>query len=382
MSRYWTREQWRKLYRRESLTSRLQPVLARGLRDYLLRDAEDDGTLVRGQADPLGALADALGTHPEERAQVLGYLKIWVQDGYLSVADGRAWVTNLAEAQERRDDSDTEEPSEEPTGETPPPEETPTERRRRLARERQQRRRGVKPARRDAGNVTERDRGANSRVTTRRDRSVTERDERDPLPPHTPPTPSERKTESEKATATARDGVTRDRATGQRDTDSVTPRDREAPEQQQGGKIPCPEQIELSKQDRAKLHLAVGMTDAFVDRAGPILLLKLSSGSERPYASWKNSLITALTGTWNNRAKRVEILGEGEPQADAAGPPPVSEEQTRAAARDFAVQKARQAARQIARMPEGEREGELRRLEALSPEEAAMVRHELQREAS
>ncbi len=62
----WSKERWRKLYLRESLEQRLWSVMARGLRDYLIRLAEDDGTLIRDDDDPEGALLKALGAHPEE----------------------------------------------------------------------------------------------------------------------------------------------------------------------------------------------------------------------------------------------------------------------------------------------------------------------------
>jgi len=39
----WAKERWRKLYLREALDQRLWSVMARGLRDYLIRLAEDDG---------------------------------------------------------------------------------------------------------------------------------------------------------------------------------------------------------------------------------------------------------------------------------------------------------------------------------------------------
>jgi hypothetical protein len=37
----WSKERWRKLYLREALEQRLWSVMARGLRDYLIRLAED-----------------------------------------------------------------------------------------------------------------------------------------------------------------------------------------------------------------------------------------------------------------------------------------------------------------------------------------------------
>jgi hypothetical protein len=56
----WSKERWRKVYLREALEQRLWSVMARGLRDYLIRLAEDDGALIRDSADPVAALLDEL----------------------------------------------------------------------------------------------------------------------------------------------------------------------------------------------------------------------------------------------------------------------------------------------------------------------------------
>jgi glycine oxidase len=51
------RESWRKLYVAESVQHRMLPLFTRGLRDYLLRHAEDDGTILRDSVDHAGDLA-------------------------------------------------------------------------------------------------------------------------------------------------------------------------------------------------------------------------------------------------------------------------------------------------------------------------------------
>ncbi|HKO48998.1 MAG TPA: hypothetical protein VJV79_14805 [Polyangiaceae bacterium] len=67
----WAKERWRKLYLREALEQRLWSVMARGLRDYLIRVAEDDGALIRDSDEPVEALLHALGAHAEEAGLVL-----------------------------------------------------------------------------------------------------------------------------------------------------------------------------------------------------------------------------------------------------------------------------------------------------------------------
>ena len=59
----WSKERWRKLYLREALDQRPWSVMARGLRDYLIRLAEDDGALIRAADEPVEACpSNALAT--------------------------------------------------------------------------------------------------------------------------------------------------------------------------------------------------------------------------------------------------------------------------------------------------------------------------------
>lgn len=95
----WAKERWRKLYLRESLEQRLWSVMARGLRDYLIRLAEDDGTLIRDDDDPDGALLRALGAHPEESELVRRALELLRRDGFLAGGTRSISIGNLQAAQ-------------------------------------------------------------------------------------------------------------------------------------------------------------------------------------------------------------------------------------------------------------------------------------------
>ena len=95
----WSKERWRKLYVREALEQRPWPVMARGLRDYLLRLADDDGGLIRDADDPLGALLVALGAHESEAELVRVALELLRRDGFLTGSARSIFVGNLPAAQ-------------------------------------------------------------------------------------------------------------------------------------------------------------------------------------------------------------------------------------------------------------------------------------------
>ena len=95
----WSKERWRKLYLREALDQRLWSVMARGLRDYLIRLAEDDGALIRDADDPLEALLLALGAHADEADLVRGAIVLLRRDGFLSGGPRSMFVRNLPAAQ-------------------------------------------------------------------------------------------------------------------------------------------------------------------------------------------------------------------------------------------------------------------------------------------
>ena len=95
----WSKERWRKLYLREALQQRLWPVMARGLRDYLIRLAEDDGALIRDADDPLEALLIALGAQPNEAELVRAAVGLLRRDGFLTGGPRSLFVCNLPAAQ-------------------------------------------------------------------------------------------------------------------------------------------------------------------------------------------------------------------------------------------------------------------------------------------
>ncbi len=95
------RESWRKLYVRENLDHRAWPVLWRGLRDYLIRIARDDGTLLTSTRNPGEDLARAIGSHPDEVERVASGVETLIRDGYLSHTLGRLFIARYEEGQAR-----------------------------------------------------------------------------------------------------------------------------------------------------------------------------------------------------------------------------------------------------------------------------------------
>lgn len=95
----WSKERWRKLYLREALEQGLWPVMARGLRDYLIRLADDDGALIRDADDPVGALLTVLGAHGDEAELVFRAIELLRRDGFLDGGARSLRVRNLAVAQ-------------------------------------------------------------------------------------------------------------------------------------------------------------------------------------------------------------------------------------------------------------------------------------------
>jgi len=95
----WSKERWRKLYLRESIEQRLWSVMARGLRDYLIRLAEDDGALIRDSAEPVEDLLRALGAHAGEADWVRAAIELLRRDGFLGGNERSLFVRNLPAAQ-------------------------------------------------------------------------------------------------------------------------------------------------------------------------------------------------------------------------------------------------------------------------------------------
>lgn len=96
------RESWRKLYVLESAEHRLLTVFTRGLRDYLLRLASDDGTLLSTTKDPKKDLFRLLNAEPAERQQIVKGYEDLLRIRYLSFESGRLWITRFEDAQAAR----------------------------------------------------------------------------------------------------------------------------------------------------------------------------------------------------------------------------------------------------------------------------------------
>jgi hypothetical protein len=96
------RETWRKLYVVESAQHRLLPVFTRGLRDYLLRLASEDGSLLVESEDPRRDFLRLLNADPGERKQILAAFDQLLRIGYLSLDGGRLWITRFVDAQAAR----------------------------------------------------------------------------------------------------------------------------------------------------------------------------------------------------------------------------------------------------------------------------------------
>jgi hypothetical protein len=96
------RESWRKLYVVESAQHRLLPVFTRGLRDYLLRLASDDGTLLVETENAERDLLRLLNAEPAERKAITAAYAQLLKIGYLTFESKRLWITKFAEAQAAR----------------------------------------------------------------------------------------------------------------------------------------------------------------------------------------------------------------------------------------------------------------------------------------
>jgi len=95
----WSRERWRKLYIREALEQRRWSVVTRGLRDYLIRFADDDGALIRDSDDPIEDLLVALGPVASEVELIRAAIRVLEKDGFLGGGDRSLFVVNLPAAQ-------------------------------------------------------------------------------------------------------------------------------------------------------------------------------------------------------------------------------------------------------------------------------------------
>ena len=311
MSRDWGRERWRKFYTRESLDGRLLPLVRRALRDYLLRDAEDDGRLVRVGTDPVGALCRALGAHPEELDAVRGHYEFWMAEGYLQIRGGYLWIVNLPDAQGT---AWAEEP-ELPAADAPAAEDSPTvdheapvpvRRNRRQApaptpeaeraRRYRDRQRDGKPVPSVTISVTERDDKRDADRDGKRDDKA---DRHAPLSPHTPLSPQkEREKEREqppRASVTERDD--------KRDGSPVTERDANAASVTP---IPCPSTLALTAEQRGTLQTGLMVPDWAIDELTRDFVINAQANPDdrRTLVVWRKCLSKAVAGNWNNPARR------------------------------------------------------------------------------
>lgn len=96
------RESWRKLYVTESMQHRALSLFARGLRDYLIRFAETDGTLLHDTENVAADLARVLGATGSERRALAAAVDQLIAIGYLTFSNKHLWITKFQEAQESR----------------------------------------------------------------------------------------------------------------------------------------------------------------------------------------------------------------------------------------------------------------------------------------
>jgi hypothetical protein len=187
------REAWRPLFLREPVAQRGWSLVTRGVRAYLLRVAEDDGTLLKRCGDPF-ELARSLGVHGEEEELVKAAILTLLTDGFLRWArapGAPGWLgidrlVTFGPSEAKEDGSPA------PTVETalpaPVDAESKQARRRRLGRERKRRFDARYPD--SVTSVTGR---VTSSVTERYPDCVTER-----TSPPTPPSPGEKNTKKDR----------------------------------------------------------------------------------------------------------------------------------------------------------------------------------------
>lgn len=96
------RESWRKLYVAESAEHAFMPLAVRGVRDYLLRFAAEDGTLLPDTKDVVPDLAFLIRAKPAELDLVALIVSELQRVGYLKLTRGRLWMPRYEDAQAAR----------------------------------------------------------------------------------------------------------------------------------------------------------------------------------------------------------------------------------------------------------------------------------------
>lgn len=99
----WEHQPWRKLYVHEPTAQKLMALMARGLRDYLIRFADEDGVLFRQTNDPVEDLTRVLSPRDIERDMSRDAVRTLLDDGYLEhTRQGSLVIRNFIEAQNRK----------------------------------------------------------------------------------------------------------------------------------------------------------------------------------------------------------------------------------------------------------------------------------------
>lgn len=96
------RESYRKLYVAESAEHQLMALASRGLRDYLIRFADEDGTLLRDTSRPVADLMVVLRARPTDRRMVEQMMADLQRVGFLQLDGKRLWMPRYVDAQASR----------------------------------------------------------------------------------------------------------------------------------------------------------------------------------------------------------------------------------------------------------------------------------------
>lgn len=270
---------WRKLQRLERASHRLWTVTARAVRDHLLRLPDDtDGVIFSSTDDPIGDLLIALNAHEEERDEIGKALEFLLDDGYLVHESGCLSIRNFDKEQADEADKKRSDSAE----------------RKRRQRERERER--------AAGSQDARDHGVTCHATVTG--HVTD--------PVTVTSRSIKKRREEKRLPVTRDcdRVTCDESQSQQSTSQQSPTTL--------GKIACPADLRLATEQRSTLEASMvpgwaidAITTDFVSTA------IADQGDLRQLVHWRKCLSRAISGRWNDPAKRPKRPSEqasGEPE--------------------------------------------------------------------
>lgn len=246
---------WRKLQRLERAQHRLWPVMARALRDHLLRLPDDsDGVIFESTKDPVGDLLQALGAHQSERKAIAEAIRFLLDDGYLVHSAGFLIIKNFEKEQTIEVDKKRSDAAE----------------RKRRQRERERLAKEDKPEQ-------SRDEVTEPSVT------VTE-----PVTGQSRAIREEKRREDYRVTRD-RDGVTRDRS----------------PQKHPDEKIPCPGDLKLTSDQRGSLEASMIPGWAIDVITTDFVAAAIADQSDiRQLVYWQKCLSRAVSGRWNDPKKR------------------------------------------------------------------------------